>query len=74
MKSVTIRPAERAAQRNHQVEAGEIARRGLHRGELAVEEHAHHEETGAEERQRLLDVRYAPLVVERPRHGAHDYE
>ena len=39
---------ERAAERDHQVEACQVARRGLEPDELAVAEHAADEEAGAE--------------------------
>jgi len=40
--------ADRAAQRDHQIEAREVARRGLEPRKLAVAEHAGKEQSGAE--------------------------
>ena len=61
---------DRAAEREHQVEAGEVARRRLQPRELAVAEHARDEESGAEDAEMQAEPMLELRIGERPRHGA----
>ena len=62
--------ADGAAQRDHQVEARQVARRGLEARELAVAEHAGEEQPGAEHADLDLELVRELGVGERPRHHA----
>ena len=62
--------AERAAERDHEVEARQVARRGLERHELAVAEHAREEESGAEHAELQRQLVRQLRVGERPGHDA----
>jgi len=62
--------AQRAAERDRQVEAGQVARRGLQEDELAVAEHAREEEPGAEHADLDRELVREVGVGLRPRHHA----
>src|SRR6266568_2798157 len=62
--------ADRAAERYHQVEAGQVARRGLESRELAVAEHAGEEQAGAEYADLQLQLVGEIAVGKRPAHRA----
>ena len=59
-----------AAQREHQVEPREVARRRLQTGELAVTEHAREEEACAEDAELQAEPMLELLIGERVRHRA----
>ncbi len=66
--------ARGTANRDHEVEARQVARRGAHRRELAVAEHASGEEARAVERDRIADVPHPEVVVERVGHAGEERE
>ena len=73
-KHANQKPAQSTADRDHQIEAGEITRRRLQGRQLAVAKHAHHKKADAVDRHRFFDRPNAALEGEAPRHDRQDHE
>ena len=61
--------AQGSAQRHHQVEQRQMARRGTAASQFAVAEHAADEQPGRESGYRILDVEIAVLRINHVRHA-----